>query len=84
MRPLTSLLLLLLVVAGTAQSASSVDLSISATTHPAACDIRLENGGHVDYGVLSLEIVPELPLSDMRSRDAKTHEGQLRIDVSAT
>lgn len=34
--------------------------------------------------VLSLEIVPELPLSDMRSRDAKTHEGQLRIDVSAT
>ena len=52
MRPLTSLLLLLLVVAGTAQSASSVDLSISATTHPAACDIRLENGGHVDYGVL--------------------------------
>lgn len=34
--------------------------------------------------VLSLEIIPELPLSDMRSRDAKVHEGQLRIDASAT
>lgn len=34
--------------------------------------------------VLSLEIVPQLPLSDMRSRDAKVHEGQLRIDVNGS
>lgn len=34
--------------------------------------------------VLSLEIIPQLPLSDMRSRDAKVHEGQLRIEASGT
>lgn len=34
--------------------------------------------------VLSLEIIPQLPLSDLRSRDAKVHEGNLRIDASGT
>ena len=42
----------LMLLAGNALGAASVDLSISATTHPAACDIRLDNGGKVDYGTL--------------------------------
>lgn len=42
----------LLLVAGSVQGASSVDLSISATTNPAGCDIRLDNGGRMDYGIL--------------------------------
>lgn len=53
MHPSTSLILgCLAVVAGSAQGAASVELSISATTHPAACDIRLDNSGRVDYGTL--------------------------------
>lgn len=53
MRRLTSLnLICLMICATSAQAASSVDLSISATTNPAACDIRLDNDGRVDYGIL--------------------------------
>ena len=53
MHPSKSLTLgCLMLLAGNALGAASVDLSISATTHPAACDIRLDNGGKVDYGTL--------------------------------
>lgn len=44
-------------------------------------------GGRATRGkilVLSIEIMPQLPLSDMRAREAKVHEGRLRIDVSAS
>lgn len=42
----------LLITAGYAHAATGVDLSITATTNPAGCNIVLNNGGQVDYGTL--------------------------------